>query len=56
MCALPHARGPQLDVTDDASVSRLASWLQDTYGGVDVLVNNAGMAYKARFLLSAALG
>lgn len=36
----------QLDVTDDASAARLARWLEDTYGGVDVLVNNAGFAYK----------
>ena len=40
---------PQLDVTDEASVARLAAWLQESYGGgVDILINNAGMAYKAR--------
>lgn len=32
----------QLDVTDDASVSRLTNYLHERYGGCDVLINNAG--------------
>ncbi len=32
-----------LDVTDDASVKRLARFLLRNHGGVDVLVNNAGI-------------
>ena len=36
----------QLDTTDAGSVSRFASWLESTYGGADVLINNAGLAYK----------
>jgi len=36
----------QLDVDDQASVDNLRKYLVDTYGGLDVLVNNAGIAYK----------
>jgi NAD(P)-dependent dehydrogenase (short-subunit alcohol dehydrogenase family) len=32
-----------LDVTDAESAARLAAWLQDRYGRVDVLINNAGI-------------
>ncbi len=38
------ARFVQLDVTDDASVAAAAAWLQEQPGGLDVLVNNAGIA------------
>eukprot|EP00118_Oscarella_pearsei_P000839 m.5928 g.5928 ORF g.5928 m.5928 type:complete len:270 (+) comp14486_c0_seq1:138-947(+) len=37
----------QLDITNSASISELTSFIEKTYGGLDVLVNNAGMAYKA---------
>jgi len=36
----------QLDIDDDASVENLKKFLLDTYGGLDVLVNNAGIAFK----------
>ncbi|XP_060075210.1 carbonyl reductase [NADPH] 1-like [Ylistrum balloti] len=36
----------QLDITDPASITRLRDHLQAHYGGIDVLVNNAGMAFK----------
>ncbi|KAH3779338.1 carbonyl reductase [NADPH] 3-like [Dreissena polymorpha] len=36
----------QLDITDVASVQRLRDFLQKNYGGLDVLVNNAAIAYK----------
>ncbi|HEU4535943.1 MAG TPA: SDR family oxidoreductase, partial [Polyangiaceae bacterium] len=38
------ARFVQLDVTDDASVAAAAAWLGRQPGGLDVLVNNAGIA------------
>jgi NAD(P)-dependent dehydrogenase (short-subunit alcohol dehydrogenase family) len=41
-------RPPQLDTTDAESVARFAKWIQEKYGGVDILINNAGIAFKAR--------
>jgi NAD(P)-dependent dehydrogenase (short-subunit alcohol dehydrogenase family) len=35
----------QLDVTNQASVDRLASWARDEIGRVDVLINNAAIHY-----------
>ena len=35
----------QLDLTSKESVAKLKTYLEETYGGLDVLVNNAGMAY-----------
>src|SRR5215217_1455867 len=34
----------QLDVTDDASVNAAAEWMRQQPGGLDVLINNAGIA------------
>ena len=39
----------QLDLCDKASIDRFKNLLQTTYGGLDVLVNNAGMAFKVGF-------
>ena len=36
----------QLDIDDPASIDRLRDFLKEQYGGLDVLVNNAGIAYK----------
>jgi NAD(P)-dependent dehydrogenase (short-subunit alcohol dehydrogenase family) len=36
----------RLDVTDDKSIAALHDFLQDTYGHVDVLINNAGIIAK----------
>ncbi|KAK3099682.1 hypothetical protein FSP39_007957 [Pinctada imbricata] len=36
----------QLDITDKASIERLRAFLKSKYGGLDVLINNAGIAFK----------
>ncbi|XP_038622119.1 carbonyl reductase [NADPH] 1-like [Tachyglossus aculeatus] len=36
----------QLDITDPRSIRTLGDYLRDTFGGLDVLVNNAGIAFK----------
>lgn len=36
----------QLDISNDESVARLHDFLREKFGGVDVLINNAGFAYK----------
>jgi carbonyl reductase 1 len=41
-----HPRFHQLDIEDVKSIERLAEFLKKTYGGLDVLVNNAGFAFK----------
>ena len=37
-------RAGALDVTDGASVGELARWVEEEFGGLDVLVNNAAFA------------
>ncbi|GFR66190.1 carbonyl reductase [NADPH] 1 [Elysia marginata] len=41
-----HPKFHQLDISDHASIVALRDFLQNTYQGIDVLVNNAGIAYK----------
>ncbi|XP_008298349.1 carbonyl reductase [NADPH] 1-like [Stegastes partitus] len=36
----------QLDINDVNSIRTTADYFKETYGGVDVLVNNAGMAFR----------
>ena len=36
----------QLDINSEVSISSLKKFILDTYGGIDVLINNAGIAYK----------
>ncbi|XP_014663163.1 PREDICTED: carbonyl reductase [NADPH] 1-like [Priapulus caudatus] len=43
-----------LDISDHASIERLRDFLKQQYGGLDVLVNNAGIAYKNSSTASAA--
>ncbi|XP_060942925.1 carbonyl reductase [NADPH] 1 isoform X2 [Limanda limanda] len=37
----------QLDINDLSSITTAAAYFKDKYGGVDVLINNAGIAFKA---------
>ena len=36
----------QLDITSSESIEGLKKFLVEKYGGLDVLINNAGIAYK----------
>ena len=36
----------QLDITSSESIDNLKKYLQDKYGGLDFLINNAGIAFK----------
>ncbi|MGI5289022.1 SDR family NAD(P)-dependent oxidoreductase [Nonomuraea polychroma] len=38
----------RLDVTDASSWAGLATWIRETHGHVDGLVNNAGITWRAR--------
>ncbi|GIL48656.1 hypothetical protein Vafri_5128 [Volvox africanus] len=46
--AAPNARVlfHQLDISDAASIDRFVEWLRSELGGLTILVNNAGFAYK----------
>lgn len=37
----------QLDVTDPKSIETFRDYIKKTYGGIDILVNNAAIAFKA---------
>ncbi|XP_046751132.1 LOW QUALITY PROTEIN: carbonyl reductase [NADPH] 1-like [Diprion similis] len=36
----------QLDITDDSSINAFKTYLNDTHGGLDILINNAGISFK----------
>lgn len=38
----------QLDIDDLSSIASAAAFFKEKYGGVDVLVNNAGIAFKGK--------
>lgn len=38
----------RLDICDQSSCLALAKFLKEKYGGLDVLVNNAGIAFKGK--------
>jgi carbonyl reductase 1 len=37
----------QLDIEDKSSIEKFRDYIKEKYGGIDVLVNNAGIAFKA---------
>lgn len=39
----------QLDINDLSSVKRLEEYLKNKYGGLDVLINNAGVICSVKF-------
>lgn len=38
----------QLDINDLNSIKTAAAYFKGKYGGVDILINNAGIAFKGR--------
>ncbi|XP_077293958.1 uncharacterized protein LOC143916636 [Arctopsyche grandis] len=38
----------QLDITDVESIKRLRDHIQEKYGGIDILINNAAIAFKGK--------
>ena len=38
----------QLDINDRESIVKIRDFMKEKYGGIDVLVNNAGIAFKVR--------
>lgn len=36
----------QLDVVDLESIDSFCAWVKETYGGIDILINNAGISYN----------
>ena len=36
----------QLDITDQSSINNAAKFIKETYGGLDILINNAAIAFK----------
>lgn len=36
----------QLDITEQASVDKFKDYIKQTYGGLDILINNAAIAFK----------
>lgn len=51
---LGEVAGLACDVSDEADVARLVTAAEDTLGGIDVLINNAGTARRDPFLEIAA--
>lgn len=38
----------QLDIDCETSIAEFRDFIQQTHGGIDILVNNAAIAYKVR--------
>ena len=39
-----------LDLDDQSTITKFRDFIKENYGGIDVLVNNAGIAYKVGFV------
>jgi 3-hydroxy acid dehydrogenase/malonic semialdehyde reductase len=50
----PRLIGLPTDISDPASVRQLAEWAHMRFGGIDAVVNNAGIGYLDPFLASTA--
>ncbi|KAL2234518.1 carbonyl reductase [NADPH] 1 [Sesamum indicum] len=37
----------QLDIVDPSSIEAFSKWIKETYGGIDIVVNNAGVNFNA---------
>ncbi|KAL0415466.1 UNVERIFIED_CONTAM: Carbonyl reductase [NADPH] 1 [Sesamum latifolium] len=37
----------QLDIVDPSSIEAFTEWVKENYGGIDILINNAGVNYNA---------
>lgn len=46
-----HPKFHQLDIDDQGSIDKLKKFLSDNYGGLDLLVNNAGIAFKVQYFI-----
>ncbi len=44
--AREKVRFHQLDITNVESIRRLAGYIKKTHGGLDILINNAAIAFK----------
>ena len=49
---LTNIRYHQLDIDDQKSIENFAKYIKDTYQGLDVLINNAAIAYKVALFFS----
>ena len=41
----------QLDIDDTKSISSFAKFIKETHGGLDVLINNAAIAFKVIYFI-----
>lgn len=45
----------QLDITDQISVNKFKDYIKSTHGGLDILINNAAIAFKVKFFILSGL-
>lgn len=42
----------QLDITDNASIQKFKEYIAEKHGGIDLLINNAAIAFKVYYLIN----